>query len=84
MDKNRKNEENSVEATGIVYENVGVGTTTYETNKFHGRQGHGFAAERAEHVRDLYHGEDVRILSDNNAKKCNIWRENDEKSIHRI
>lgn len=68
MDENRKNEENSVEATGIVYGNVGVGTTTYETNKFHGRQGHGFAAERAEHVRDLYHGEDVKILGDNNAK----------------
>ena len=32
------------------------------------RQGHGFAAERAEHVRDLYHGEDVKILGDNNAK----------------
>ena len=68
MDENRKNEENSVEATGIVYGNVGVGTTTYETNKFHGRQGHGFAAERAEHVRDLYHGEDVKILGDNKKK----------------
>ena len=63
-----KKEDKSIETTGVVYGNVGVGTTTYETNKFHGRQGHGFAAERAEHVRDLYHGEEVKILGDDNAK----------------
>lgn len=68
MDDKIKKEDKSIETTGVVYGNVGVGTTTYETNKFHGRQGHGFAAERAEHVRDLYHGEEVKILGDDNAK----------------
>lgn len=56
------------EATGIVYGNVGVGGTTYEMNKFQAQQGHGFAAERAEHVNDLLHGRDARILGDDNAK----------------
>ena len=41
-------------------------------------------AERVEQVRNLYHGGDMRILSDNNAKKFNIWRKIDEKIIHRI
>ncbi len=68
MNDKIKKEDKSIETTGVVYGNVGVGTTTYETNKFHGRQGHGFAAERAEHVRDLYHGEEVKILGDDNAK----------------
>ncbi len=37
-------------------------------NKFQAQQGHGFAAERAEHVNDLLHGRDARILGDDNAK----------------
>ena len=43
------------------------GNNDYEINKFYGRQG--FVAERVEQVRNLYHGGDMRILSDNNAKK---------------
>lgn len=54
--------------TGVVYGNVGIGETTYEMNKFHGKQGHGFAAERAEHIYDIYHGNDAQILGDDNAK----------------
>ena len=61
------NTQNNSDVTGVVYGNVGVGETTYEMNRFHGRQGHGFAAERAEHMNDLYHGNDVQILGDNNA-----------------
>lgn len=56
------------DTTGVVYGNVGVGETMYEMNKFQARQGHGFAAERAEHINDIYHGEDAQILGDNNAK----------------
>lgn len=70
MDKREeKNINNSnADASGIVYGNVGVGETTYEANKFHGRQGHGFAAERAEHIHDLYHGKEAQILGDDNIK----------------
>lgn len=65
-----KNEiaEDGTESSGIVYGNVGIGETTYEMSKFQGRQGHGFAAERAEHVNDLYHGKEAQILGDDNAK----------------
>jgi uncharacterized protein YcfJ len=56
------------DTTGVVYGNIGTGQTTYEMNKFHARQGHGFAAERAEHIYDLYHGKDAQILGDDNAK----------------
>lgn len=67
------NEKNSVypenmDAAGVVYGNVGVGETTYEMNKFHGKQGHGFAAERAEHIHDIYHGSEAQILGDDNSK----------------
>lgn len=56
------------ESSGVVYGNVGVGETTYEMNRFHGHQGHGFAAERAEHINDLTHGREAQILGDDNAK----------------
>lgn len=59
---------NKTEETGVVYGNIGVGETTYEMNKFHARQGHGFAAERSEHIHDLYHGKDAQILGDDNLK----------------
>lgn len=65
---NKEKSTGSVEASGVVYANVGVGETTYEMNKFQTRQGHGFAAERAEHINDMYHGKKVQILGDNNAK----------------
>lgn len=54
--------------TVVVYGNIGVSETTYEMNKFQAQQGHGFAAERAEHINDLYHGKDAQILGDNNVK----------------
>ena len=36
--------------------------------RFHARQGHGFAAEQANHLIDRVHGRDAHILGDNNAK----------------
>lgn len=59
---------NNVNSMGLIYGNVGIGETTYEMNKFQSQQGHGFAAERAEHINDLYKGKDVKILGDDNAK----------------
>lgn len=37
-------------------------------NRFHARQGHGYAAEQANHLIDVFHGKDAKILGDNNAK----------------
>ncbi len=55
------------QAGGMVYGNVSVGETTYGMNKFHARQGHGYAAERAEHLYDMMHGKDAAILGDDNS-----------------
>ncbi|MDY4079128.1 MAG: hypothetical protein SOY42_10165 [Clostridium sp.] len=54
--------------TGVIYGNVGIGETTYEMNKFQAQQGHGFAAERAEHINDLYSGNNSQIIGDDNVK----------------
>lgn len=40
----------------------------FEEERFHARQGHGFAAERANDQYDRLHGKDARILGDDNAK----------------
>ncbi len=70
MDTSNENEPRLAQndRTGVIYGNVGVGETTYEMNKFQAQQGHGFAAERAEHINDLYCGKDVQILGDDNIK----------------
>lgn len=52
---------------GTVYGNVSASSTTYAYNKFSTPQGHGYAAERANHMRDVVFGHDARILGDNNA-----------------
>lgn len=65
---NSNNKSNSVETTSVTYANVGVDETTYAMTKFNGAQGHGFAAERAEHITDMYRGNDAQILGDDNAK----------------
>lgn len=53
----------------------GFATGTYETvnklydeEKFHVRQGHGFAAERANNLYDKFTGHDSHIVGDNNEK----------------
>ena len=52
---------------GTVYGNVSASSTAYAYNKFSTPQGHGYAAERANHMRDVVFGHDARILGDNNA-----------------
>lgn len=52
---------------GTVYGNVSASSTSYAYNKFSTPQGHGYAAERANHMRDVVFGHDARILGDNNA-----------------
>lgn len=40
----------------------------FEEEKFHARQGHGFAAERANNLYDKITGHDAKIVGDDNAK----------------
>lgn len=55
-------------ASGIVYGNVSNASTVYGMNKFNTPRGHGFAAERANHLYDRVAGKDAKIVGDNNAK----------------
>lgn len=51
--------------------NLGIvsnASTLYGFPKFNARQGHGYAAERANHVIDLLHGKKSIILGDDNLK----------------
>ena len=41
---------------------------TYGMDKFNTPRGHGFAAERANHLHDVLHGKDASLIGDNNAK----------------
>lgn len=53
---------------GIVYGNVSNASTSYGMDRFNTLRGHGFAAERANHLFDKFTGKDARILGDDNAK----------------
>ena len=56
------------EAAGNVYGNISNAATNYGIDKFSTPRGHGFAAERANHLYDILHGKDSVIAGDNNAK----------------
>lgn len=56
------------EAAGIVYGNVSNASTNYGMDKFNTPRGHGFAAERANHLYDKLHGKNAQIVGDNNIK----------------
>ncbi len=64
---NDRNSHSSSEAVGVQYANRISSETTSGMEKFHARQGHGFAAERADHLNDYMNGRDARILGDDNA-----------------
>lgn len=53
---------------GVVYGNVSTASTLYGMDKLQTPRGHGFAAERANHVTDLLKGRTARLVGDNNAK----------------
>lgn len=64
----RKSTTNSSgEMAGTQYGNRISSETTSGMEKFHARQGHGFAAERADHLNDYLEGRDAKILGDDNA-----------------
>ena len=52
---------------GLTFGNVSNGSTLYG-EKFHANRGHGFAAERVNHLYDKITGHDAKIVGDDNAK----------------
>ena len=55
-------------AGGTAAATKGTVNKVFEEEKFHARQGHGFAAERANNFHDRVHGLDAKIVGDDNAK----------------
>lgn len=55
-------------AAGAVFGNVSGAGTMYFDDKLASPRGHGFAAEHANHLADLYQGKDARIVGDDNAR----------------
>ena len=55
-------------AGGFAYGNYENVNKVYDEERFHARQGHGFAAERANTLYDRLTGHDAQILGDDNAK----------------
>lgn len=53
---------------GSAIGNYGTTNKLFNEEKFHAKQGHGFAAERANCLYDKLHGHDSVIVGDNNAK----------------
>lgn len=71
LDLNRNLTENSFSsgiAAGTVFGNVSNASTTYGMDKFNTPRGHGFAAERANHIYDKLTGKDAVIVGDDNVK----------------
>ncbi len=59
---------NGAVAGGVSVGNYSTVNKLYDEEKFHARQGHGFAAERANHLYDKLTGHDAKIVGDNNTK----------------
>ncbi len=57
-----------VEAGGLATGSRGVVNKMFDEERFKTRQGHGFAAERANDLEDRLHGKKSRIEGDNNVK----------------
>lgn len=55
-------------AGGIADGGYGQVNKLYDEEKFHARQGHGFAAERANNLYDKLTGHDAKIVGDDNVK----------------
>lgn len=54
-------------AGGIAASSYGAVNKSFEEEKFHARQGHGFAAEKANNLYDNATGHKAKIVGDNNA-----------------
>ncbi len=56
------------ETAGAISSQTNIGAENTQMERLHASQGHGFAAERANHIYDKLHGKDSIILGDDNAK----------------
>jgi hypothetical protein len=54
------------DTAGVIYANVSTAQVTYGMDKFSTPRGHGFAAERANHLADMLSGKDATIAGDLN------------------
>ena len=68
MNKNQNENNSGAESTGIVYGNVSNASTIYGQEVFHARQGHGYAAEQAEHLVDVIAGKNASLVGTDLAK----------------
>ena len=70
MNKDGKNKQKNIgaETAGTVFGNISNAATEYAYDKFNTPRGHGFAAERANHLYDLLNGKDAAIVGDDNTK----------------
>lgn len=64
--QNEKNFNNDT-ASKIIYSNVANASTNYGLDKFSTPRGHGFAAERANHLYDMITGKKAILVGDDNA-----------------
>ncbi|MCL1998462.1 MAG: hypothetical protein FWG65_06820 [Turicibacter sp.] len=65
---NKQTESKGAESAGTVQGNVSAASIAYGLDKFATPRGHGFAAERANHLRDKISGKNAELVGDNNAK----------------
>ncbi|MDD7280390.1 MAG: hypothetical protein PUH10_00095 [Erysipelotrichaceae bacterium] len=66
--KQEKTNNQFAESGGLGVEAYRTVNNQYDEEKFHARQGHGFAAERANTLYDKLKGHDAKIVGDDNAK----------------
>ena len=64
------NNENTpkIEGAGLQFANKQSVNKAADEQRFLGRQGHGFAAERANNLNDRLRGKNAKVIGDNNAK----------------
>ncbi|MDB8803398.1 hypothetical protein PN294_14540 [Romboutsia sp. 1001216sp1] len=68
LEINKKIDLQEIEITGTILGSVETTNINYGMDKFNTPRGHGFAAERANHLADKIIGEKAKIIGDNNAK----------------
>lgn len=72
MSKYRKMDEEDFDIIGEIYGNISNANTLYGEAKLNGARGHGFAAERANHLNDLLHGKSAVLKGDDFVKMVRI------------
>ena len=56
------------ESAGVVNADMNAAAVHTHMDKFHAAQGHGYAAEQANHLYDWLTGQDAKIVGGDNAK----------------